>query len=211
MESQDLSWSNLITILTTTRWKSFNIEGVASMESSNNHNSSSKLNIRTILGNGMDCHLLGLREMAVELNMPTPDLFTDETYKKSNRFILSTSQVNTTMDTFMCYGPVVPNGYGVCYNPHPNKIIVCISAFKSDEETQSDYFAYTLEGSLLQMQELCRKTSEQNDGTEKLRNTATKNGPLISENNETSKKPLVRQKPSDTVLQENGHAEPPLK
>lgn len=81
------------------------------------------------------------------------------------------------MDTFMCYGPVVPDGYGVCYNPHAYNIIVCISAFKSNAETQADYFAYTLEGSLLQMQELCRKTTEDIDNlTAKLRNTTVANG-----------------------------------
>lgn len=64
------------------------------------------------------------------------------------------------MDAFMCYGPVVPDGYGVCYNPHPHNILVCITSFKSHSETRSDYFAYTLESSFLQMQELCLKTSE---------------------------------------------------
>lgn len=115
---------------------------------------------QTILGHGMDCHMLGLRQIAVEHGLSTPDIFTDETYKKSNQFKLSTSQVNTSMDAFMCYGPVVPDGYGVCYNPRPHDIIVCISAFKTHSETQADYFAYTLEGSLLQMQELCLKCSE---------------------------------------------------
>lgn len=64
------------------------------------------------------------------------------------------------MDAMMCYGPVVPDGYGVCYNPHPHNILVCITSFKSHSETRSDYFAYTLESSFLQMQELCLKTSE---------------------------------------------------
>ena len=69
-------------------------------------------------------------------------------------------QVPTTMDAFMCYGPVVADGYGVCYNPHPHNILVCITSFKRHSETRSDYFAYTLESSFLQMQELCLKTSE---------------------------------------------------
>ena len=104
-------------------------------------------------------------------------------------------QVNTTMDTFMCYGPVVPDGYGVCYNPHPNDIIVVISAFKSHAETQSDYFAYTLEGSLLQMKELCLKTREDYDAVaDKIRNTSLHNGSM-HENGSAGKmaKQLVRQ------------------
>ncbi|XP_052069853.1 choline O-acetyltransferase-like [Mytilus californianus] len=113
-----------------------------------------------ILGQGTDCHLLGLREMAVELGRPVPELFLDDGFRIANHFSLSTSQVPTTMDAFMCYGPVVPDGYGVCYNPHPHNILVCITSFKSHSETRSDYFAYTLESSFLQMQELCLKTSE---------------------------------------------------
>lgn len=69
-------------------------------------------------------------------------------------------QVPTTMDAFMCYGPVVPDGYGICYNPHSDYILVCISSFKSSDETDSAFFAATLEGSMLQMKELCLKTNQ---------------------------------------------------
>lgn len=59
------------------------------------------------------------------------------------------------MDAFMCYGPVVPDGYGACYNPHPENLVVCISSFRSCDVTSSGFFASTLESSLLQMRELC--------------------------------------------------------
>ena len=52
---------------------------------------------QTILGHGVDCHLLGLRELAAELGLPTPDIFTDPTYLKSNHFTLSTSQVSRSI------------------------------------------------------------------------------------------------------------------
>lgn len=48
---------------------------------------------QAITGMAIDNHLLGLREMAKELKMEKPDIFTDETYLASNQFILSTSQV----------------------------------------------------------------------------------------------------------------------
>lgn len=77
----------------------------------------------------------------------------------------------------MSYGPVVPDGYGVCYNPRSHNIIVCITAFKANPDTQADYFANTLEGSLLQMQELCSKTKDNFDIiTERLRNASLQNG-----------------------------------
>nr|XP_022319344.1 choline O-acetyltransferase-like [Crassostrea virginica] len=115
---------------------------------------------QTILGHGMDCHLLGLKEIALEHGLPMPAIFEDESFRISNHFSLSTSQVPTTMDAFMCYGPVVPDGYGVCYNPHPGWILVCVTSFKRHHDTHSDHFAFTLESSLLQMQELCLKTRE---------------------------------------------------
>lgn len=111
--------------------------------------------VQAILGHGIDNHLLGLRQIAKEQGMNIPELFQDDSYKMSNHFTLSTSQVPTTMDAFMCYGPVVPDGYGACYNPHPNYILVCISSFKSCEGTVSSHFAAILESSFRQMKELC--------------------------------------------------------
>nr|AUN27677.1 choline O-acetyltransferase [Lineus ruber] len=115
--------------------------------------------IQTILGHGLDIHLLGLREMAVELNRPTPPIFQDNTYLSSNKFVLSTSQVPTTMDAFIGYGPVVPNGYGAAYNPVDGRIVVCVSSFNGCEETNSEMFSMSLESSLMQMHEICLKTN----------------------------------------------------
>ncbi|NXN25369.1 CLAT acetyltransferase, partial [Nycticryphes semicollaris] len=110
-----------------------------------------------ITGMAIDNHLLGLREVARERFKELPEIFTDETYLTSNRFILSTSQVPTTMEMFCCYGPVVPNGYGACYNPQLEHILFCISSFKDCKETSSDKFAKAVEESLLEMRDLCTK------------------------------------------------------
>jgi len=37
--------------------------------------------------------MLGLREIVKTTNLSMPDIFTDETFNKSNHFTLSTSQV----------------------------------------------------------------------------------------------------------------------
>ncbi|XP_014768157.2 choline O-acetyltransferase, partial [Octopus bimaculoides] len=121
---------------------------------------------QTILGQGVDCHLMGLREISNEKELPIPEIFADESYKLANHFTLSTSQVPTTMDAFMCYGPVVPDGYGVCYNPHSDYIVAVVTSFRSHSETRSDYFAFTLESSFLQMYELCYKTKDMDKNTE---------------------------------------------
>uniref|UniRef100_A0A8D0GFB2 Choline O-acetyltransferase n=1 Tax=Sphenodon punctatus TaxID=8508 RepID=A0A8D0GFB2_SPHPU len=112
---------------------------------------------QAITGMAIDNHLLGLRETAREHFKELPELFTDETYLTSNRFILSTSQVPTTMEMFCCYGPVVPNGYGACYNPQPEDILFCISSFKDCKETSSVMFAKAMEESLMEMRELCNR------------------------------------------------------
>jgi hypothetical protein len=41
----------------------------------------------------MDCHLLALKKISEENGMGTPEIFQDESYRISNQFSLSTSQV----------------------------------------------------------------------------------------------------------------------
>ena len=64
-------------------------------------------------------------------------------------------KVPTTMDAFMLYGPVVRDGYGVCYNPHPDYMVVCVASFHSSPDTDSRALADTLVDSLRQMKDLC--------------------------------------------------------
>ncbi|ETE69025.1 Choline O-acetyltransferase, partial [Ophiophagus hannah] len=115
--------------------------------------------IPAITGMAIDNHLLGLREMARENFEELPDLFTDETYLASNRFVLSTSQVPTTTEMFCCYGPVIPQGYGACYNPQPQHILFCVSSFKACPETSSSQFTKAIGESLMDLKELCSRSS----------------------------------------------------
>ncbi|XP_004388024.1 choline O-acetyltransferase [Trichechus manatus latirostris] len=110
--------------------------------------------VMALTGMAIDNHLLALRELAREVCKELPEMFTEETYLMSNHFVLSTSQVPTTMEMFCCYGPVVPNGYGACYNPQPENILFCISSFHSCKETSSSKLAKAVEESLLEMQAL---------------------------------------------------------
>ncbi|XP_066204893.1 choline O-acetyltransferase isoform X1 [Saccopteryx leptura] len=113
--------------------------------------------VMAITGMAIDNHLLGLRELARDVCKELPEMFTDETYLKSNQFVLSTSQVPTTMEMFCCYGPVVPDGYGCCYNPQPESVLFCISSFHSCKETSSTKFAKAVEESLADMRDLCNQ------------------------------------------------------
>ena len=57
----------------------------------------------------------------------------------------------------MCYGPLVPDGYGCCYNPRKNDISFGISAFNSSRETNAAKFKLALQHSLIEMQDIAVK------------------------------------------------------
>uniref|UniRef100_A0A8C4GL01 Choline O-acetyltransferase n=1 Tax=Dicentrarchus labrax TaxID=13489 RepID=A0A8C4GL01_DICLA len=116
-----------------------------------------KYTILAITGMAIDNHLLGLREIAHDLKIEKPEIFKDEAHLISNQFILSTSQVPTTVEMFCCYGPVLPNGYGACYNPQSNHIIFSVSSFRESPETSSAEFVKCLVQGLLDMRDLCNK------------------------------------------------------
>ncbi|XP_075999660.1 choline O-acetyltransferase b [Genypterus blacodes] len=118
-------------------------------------NAQTDYTIAAITGMAIDNHLLGLQRIAKELNAEMPEIFSDETYLASNRFVLSTSQVPTTVDMFCCYGPVVNNGYGACYNPQSDHIVFCVSSFRENTETSSAVFAQALKEALLEIRDLC--------------------------------------------------------
>uniref|UniRef100_A0A667WCR9 Choline O-acetyltransferase n=1 Tax=Myripristis murdjan TaxID=586833 RepID=A0A667WCR9_9TELE len=125
-----------------------------------------KYTILAITGMAIDNHLLGLREIAHELKTEKPEIFKDEVYLISNQFILSTSQVPTTVEMFCCYGPVVPNGYGACYNPQSDHIIFCVSSFRESPQTCSAKFVKVLVQGLLDMRDLCNRCNTGSSATE---------------------------------------------
>jgi hypothetical protein len=49
--------------------------------------------VQNILGQGIDIHLLGLREACREVEGNMHEIFTDDCFKIANCFLLSTSQV----------------------------------------------------------------------------------------------------------------------
>ncbi|XP_040922668.1 choline O-acetyltransferase-like [Toxotes jaculatrix] len=122
-------------------------------------NAQTNYTVAAITGMAIDNHLLGLLRISKELNMEKPEIFCDETYLASNQFILSTSQVPTTVEMFCCYGPVVPNGYGACYNPQSDHIIFCVSSFWENTETSSAVFVKALNEGLLEIRDLCNRSS----------------------------------------------------
>jgi len=112
--------------------------------------------VGNILGNGLDIPLLGLREATKAVGRwEEQTLFNHPAYANLNNFILSTSQVPVPMDpSFMGYGAVVPDGYGVSYNPYPASILFCICSYHDCETTNSRSFANSFQRSLQDMKQL---------------------------------------------------------
>ncbi|XP_039620354.1 carnitine O-acetyltransferase isoform X4 [Polypterus senegalus] len=107
-----------------------------------------------INGQAIDRHLLGLKMQAIEDLTSIPEIFMDTSYAVALHFNLSTSQVPAKTDCVMCFGPVVPDGYGVCYNPMDDHINFAISAYNSCAETNAAHLSHLLEEALLDMRDV---------------------------------------------------------
>ncbi|KAJ8681333.1 hypothetical protein QAD02_017120 [Eretmocerus hayati] len=117
-------------------------------------NAHKKIATEAATGEGVDRLFFGLKMIAKEENIDLPNFFTDVGYSRSTSFTLTSSQVAYKSASFMCYGPVVPNGYGCCYNPRVNDILFACSSFNSCPETDTKNFASTLSQSLRDMMNL---------------------------------------------------------
>ena len=99
-----------------------------------------------ITGRGIDNHLLGIQYIARETGIEIPELFKDSNFKLFNNFELSTSQIPTNSSSiYMCYGPVVQNGYGCSYNPQK---VLTINAHLNES------FEWVIKNESLQMSHL---------------------------------------------------------
>lgn len=112
-----------------------------------------------IHGQAIDRHLLGLRMLSIEDLTSMPEIFMDTSFAVANHFNLLTSQVGSKTDCVMCFGPMVPDGYGVCYNPMDEHINIAITAFNSCDETNAAKFAQAVEDALLDMRALLEDTA----------------------------------------------------
>ncbi|XP_067001484.2 carnitine O-acetyltransferase isoform X2 [Anabrus simplex] len=115
--------------------------------------------LQAVNGLGVDRHLLGLKLIGIENGMDVPKLFLDAGFIRSSHMRISSSQVAANCDGFMCYGPLVPDGYGCCYNPRANEIILGVSAFNSSPETSALKFREALEQSFNDMHDVLLKVS----------------------------------------------------
>jgi len=110
-------------------------------------------------GNGIDRHLLGLKLTALESTGCIPDIFQDSTYERAMQFNLSTSQVSCKADLCMAFGPALSQGYGICYNPKPDKLLFSVSSY-DHPNYEASRFAKELSNSMRYMKDLFSKSSK---------------------------------------------------
>ncbi|KAL0849138.1 hypothetical protein ABMA28_013487 [Loxostege sticticalis] len=116
--------------------------------------------VQALQGLGVDRHLLGLKLIALENGIEVPKIYSDAGYIKSAHMRISTSQVACKCDGFMCYGPLVPNGYATCYNPRDNDVNFATSSFASNTETDCGKYRTALEQSLQDMHDVLLKSTQ---------------------------------------------------
>lgn len=102
-------------------------------------------------------------------------------------------QVPTTVEMFCCYGPVLPNGYGACYNPQSDHIIFSVSSFHESSQTCSAEFVKCLVRGLLDMRDLCNKCNSSSSGTGQKQGMTTE----THTQTETNWQNKMQQRPTD--------------
>jgi len=111
-------------------------------------------------GHGIDNHLCALEVLSRSALSP-PRLFGQSMWRELMRFPLSTSQVSVTEGpaveggTYLCYGPVVENGYGCAYGIYSSRVVLAPSAYRSNSRTNLPGFARELVEALRAMREVC--------------------------------------------------------
>ncbi|XP_022123060.2 carnitine O-acetyltransferase isoform X1 [Pieris rapae] len=110
--------------------------------------------VMALQGLGVDRHLLGLKLTALENGIELPPIYADPGYTRSAHMRISTSQVACKCDGFMCYGPLVSDGYATCYNPRDSDVNFATSAFRRHPDTSCDAYRSALENSLKDMHDV---------------------------------------------------------
>ncbi|KAK2146561.1 hypothetical protein LSH36_599g00000, partial [Paralvinella palmiformis] len=115
-----------------------------------------------IKGQGIDRHFLGLKLIALENGIDLSKLLTDPVFESSCYWQLSTSQVPTKSENILCFAPVVPDGYGVCYNPMEKSMLFAVSAWNSCPDTNAAKLYSHLKEALIDAQDILMQSQNSN-------------------------------------------------
>lgn len=116
----------------------------------------SKLVKECAQGKGVDRHLFALKCIANKFELPVPNFFRSECWRKLNHTILSTSNCGNPSLALFGFGPVVPDGYGIGYIIKDSHLHYAICS----KHRQTTRYALTLEGVLREMASLLEPISQ---------------------------------------------------
>ena len=116
----------------------------------------SKLVKECAQGKGVDRHLFALKCIANKHELPVPEFFRSEAWRKLNHTILSTSNCGNPSLAQFGFGPVVPDGYGIGYIIKDSHLHYAICS----KHRQTTRYALTLEGVLREMASLLKPISQ---------------------------------------------------
>ncbi|CAJ1063146.1 carnitine O-acetyltransferase-like [Xyrichtys novacula] len=117
--------------------------------------------ISSLGGQVVDGHLIGLEMEAVRENIPTPQVFTDDSYERAFTFQIIAGQVTTRNGIISCSSPEDVGLYDVNYgifNDHIEILVSCFDYSETNREKDSTKMIEAMEGALLDI----RKLFEQN-------------------------------------------------
>ncbi|XP_075440262.1 carnitine O-acetyltransferase-like [Ascaphus truei] len=112
---------------------------------------------QVLQGQSVDSTLLALKMLCITSGAALPPLLMDASYAVSSHWRLFTGQVSSPMDCVMCFGPLVPDGYSVCFAPCRESVTVCVSAFTCCQETDAERLSDSLQDALRDMRALILK------------------------------------------------------
>jgi len=111
-------------------------------------------------GKGIDRHLLALQQLTVEAGEPLHPLFSTEAYKRSKTWLLSTSHLIFPSTQSIGFGPVEPDGYGICYGVKKNHIHIHLTSWRTSSYTDLQDFRNKLIQALIDIQSLLSNPSK---------------------------------------------------
>ncbi len=92
-------------------------------------------------GEGIDRHLLALKDIAKDLADPAAlAFFSEPLYGATGTWVLSTSNVSQPAFNWFSFGPVTPAGYGLGYIVLDETVNVGVSCFRDNDTTDADEF-----------------------------------------------------------------------
>ncbi|PIO40142.1 hypothetical protein AB205_0211470 [Aquarana catesbeiana] len=106
---------------------------------------------QVLQGQSIDGTILALKMLCITTGLALPTLLMDTSYAVSSHWKLFTGQVASPMACVICYGPLVPDGYSVCFAPSQESITVCVSAFDCCQETDAERLSDSLHVALRDM------------------------------------------------------------